>query len=75
MVEYAKSRAKELGLTKELKFRISSSGCMGRCADGPILVVYPDGDWYTYKNTEDIDHILHKIALNIQEASTENSNS
>ena len=62
MVEYAKSRAKELGLTKELQFRISSSGCMGRCADGPILVVYPEGEWHTYKNKEDIEQILAAIA-------------
>lgn len=61
---YAKQKAKQLGLTKEVGFRISSSGCMGRCSEGPVLVVYPSGDWYTYKSAEDIDHILNTIAKN-----------
>ena len=43
---FAKQRAKELGLTKTSGFRISSSGCMGQCALGPVLVVYPAGAWY-----------------------------
>lgn len=65
MTEYAKARAKELGLSKELKFKISSSGCLGRCSEGPVLVVYPDGIWHSYKSKEDIDQILAKIACDI----------
>lgn len=61
MVEYAKQKAKDLGLTKESKFRVSSSGCMGRCAEGPVLAVYPSGNWYTYQNRDDIDKILKSI--------------
>lgn len=64
MVAYAKRRAKELGLTKETKFRISSSGCMGRCTEGPVLVVYPSGRWYTYKSEADIDNILQSLVEN-----------
>jgi (2Fe-2S) ferredoxin len=62
MVEHAKSLAKSLGLTKELKFRISSSGCLGQCAVGPVLVVYPEGEWHSYKTKEDIEQILLRIA-------------
>ena len=40
--------------------RVSSSGCMGRCSEGPILVVYPEGVWYTYASFEDIDEILNQ---------------
>lgn len=65
LLEYAKKRAKELGLTKELQFRISSSGCMGRCADGPILVIYPQSEWHTYKSENDIDQILNKVAQDL----------
>ncbi len=61
MVAYAKQRAAELGITKEDKFRISSSGCMGRCAEGPALAVYPQGDWYSYACKEDIDKILESV--------------
>jgi sirohydrochlorin cobaltochelatase len=26
--------------------RITRSSCLGRCGDGPIVAVYPDGVWY-----------------------------
>jgi len=58
MVAYAKQQAALSGITKESKFRISSSGCMGRCSEGPVLAVYPKGVWYSYKSKEDIDQII-----------------
>jgi (2Fe-2S) ferredoxin len=58
MVAYAKQQAALCGINKESKFRISSSGCMGRCSKGPVLAVYPQGLWYSYKNKADIDEIL-----------------
>lgn len=38
--------------------RVSQSGCLGRCKDGPVLVVYPQASWYRYKNGSDIDEIV-----------------
>ena len=38
--------------------RINASGCLDRCELGPIVVVYPEGIWYTCKSTEDVDRIL-----------------
>ena len=58
MVAYAKQQAALLGITKESKVRINGSGCMGRCSKGPVLAVYPQGVWYTYKDKNDIDKIL-----------------
>lgn len=52
---YMKARAKELGL-KEI--RVNSSGCLDRCELGPVMVVYPEGVWYQYRTTEDVDEIL-----------------
>lgn len=68
LVDYAKTRAKELGLTKANHFRISSSGCLGRCNEGPFLVVYPQGAWYNYSSKEDIEQILQSILLQRQTA-------
>ena len=31
---------------------------MDRCAGGPVAVVYPEGVWYTYVDTSDIDEIV-----------------
>lgn len=61
IVAYAKQKAAELGITKESKIRINASGCMGRCSEGPVLVVYPSGIWYSYKSQEDVDNILQAI--------------
>ncbi|MCX7171201.1 MAG: (2Fe-2S) ferredoxin domain-containing protein [Proteobacteria bacterium] len=55
---YAKDRLKALGLSGAGKVRINSAGCMDRCNQGPVLVVYPEGIWYTYIDKEDIDEII-----------------
>ena len=42
------------------KIRVNQSGCLDKCEEGPVLVIYPDGTWYNYKNTKDIDEIIKK---------------
>ncbi|SNS17783.1 (2Fe-2S) ferredoxin [Noviherbaspirillum humi] len=56
--EHAKRRVKELGLSGEGKVRINKAGCLDRCEEGPVLVVYPEGTWYTYIDQHDIDEII-----------------
>lgn len=58
MRDYAKERTKKLGLAGKGKVRVNNAGCMDRCAQGPTLVVYPEGVWYTYKSKADIDEII-----------------
>ena len=55
---YAKDRVKALALNGEGKVRINSAGCLDRCDQGPVLVVYPEGTWYTYVDKSDIDEIV-----------------
>ena len=31
---------------------------MNRCAEGPVLVIYPEGTWYTFIDEADIDEII-----------------
>jgi len=38
--------------------RINTAGCLNRCSEGPVMVVYPEGVWYTYVDQEDIDEII-----------------
>ena len=57
---YAKKRIQELGLNGKGKVRINKAGCMDRCEDGPVLVVYPEGIWYSYKTEEDIEEIIQE---------------
>jgi (2Fe-2S) ferredoxin len=58
MQAYAKERVRELGLSGPGKVRINKSGCLDRCEQGPVLVVYPDAVWYTYVDRQDIDEII-----------------
>lgn len=61
--EYAKERAKALGLAVPGGVRVNSAGCLGRCALGPVAVVYPDGVWYSYRDRADLDEILEQHLL------------
>ena len=58
MQKYAKDRVKALSLAGPGKVRINRSGCLDRCEEGPCLVVYPEGVWYTYVDKSDIDEIV-----------------
>ncbi|MBY0267741.1 MAG: NAD(P)H-dependent oxidoreductase subunit E [Burkholderiales bacterium] len=58
--DYAKKKVKSLGLSGEGKVRINQAGCLDRCDEGPVLVVYPEAVWYTYIDREDIDEIVHE---------------
>jgi (2Fe-2S) ferredoxin len=53
-----KSQAKALGIMGPGKVRVNKSGCLDRCAAGPVAVVYPEGVWYTYVDQADIDEIV-----------------
>ncbi len=60
MQAYAKKRIKELGLNGHGKIRINQSGCLDRCEEGPVMVVYPEEVWYTYVDEHDIDEIIEE---------------
>ena len=55
---YAKERVKALGLAGAGKVRVNKAGCLDRCEQGPVAVVYPEGVWYTYVDEHDIDEIV-----------------
>ncbi len=45
-------------LDKEVKMVIT--GCFGLCAEGPIVVVYPEGAMYTMVRVEDVQEIVEE---------------
>ncbi len=57
---YAKAKIKALDMSGAGRIRINTAGCLGRCELGPVLVVYPEGTWYSYLDREDIDEIIEK---------------
>jgi len=60
MQKYAKSRVKALGISGPGEVRINKAGCLDRCEEGPVIVVYPDAVWYTYVDESDIDEIIDR---------------
>lgn len=56
--DYAKKRIKSLGLDGKGGIRINTAGCLDRCEEGPVIVIYPEGTWYTYVDRDDIDEII-----------------
>jgi (2Fe-2S) ferredoxin len=59
-----KSRVKKLGLSGEGKVRINRSGCLDRCGQGPLMVVYPEAVWYTFVDMDDLDEIIESHLMN-----------
>ena len=41
--------------------RISTSGCMGLCADGSNVMIYPQKIWFSEVLTGDVDEIISTI--------------
>lgn len=59
-----KLQVKAAGLSGPGKVRVNKSGCMDRCAAGPVAVVYPEAVWYTYVDAHDIDEIVESHLKN-----------
>ncbi len=56
--EHCKARVKAEGLAGVGQVRVNKAGCLDRCAGAPVAVVYPEGVWYSYVDTGDIDEII-----------------
>ena len=67
--EYATEKIKSLGMSGVGRVRINQSGCLDRCAEGPVMVVYPEEVWYTFIDEQDVDDIInqHLVAGQIVE--------
>jgi (2Fe-2S) ferredoxin len=64
MRDYAKTKIKQLGLAGPGNVRVNQAGCLDRCEEGPVIVVYPEEVWYTYVDQEDVDEIIDEHLVN-----------
>lgn len=62
--DYMKAKVKKLGLAGAGKVRVNRAGCLDRCGEGPLMVVYPQAVWYTFVDNEDIDEIIESHLQN-----------
>lgn len=44
--------------------RANASGCLDQCAHGPTVVVYPEGVWYSVKDTAAVKEIVEEHLVN-----------
>ena len=56
--DHCKARVKAEGLAGVGQVRVNKAGCLDRCAGAPVAVVYPEGTWYSYVDTSDIEVII-----------------
>lgn len=56
--DHCKQQVKAAGLAGPGGVRVNKAGCLDRCAQGPVCVVYPDNVWYQYVDRSDLDEIL-----------------
>lgn len=63
---HCKKRVKQAGIAGPGGVRVNKAGCLDRCQGGPVAVVYPEGVWYTYVDTDDIDEIVESHLKNGQ---------
>lgn len=64
--ERCKAQVKAAGLAGPGQVRVNKAGCLDRCAAGPVAVVYPEGVWYSYVDSSDIDEIVESHLKNGQ---------
>ena len=56
IIERFEEQVAKNGLEKEIK--IVRTGCFGLCAAGPVVIVYPEGTFYSRVRPEDVDEIV-----------------
>jgi len=58
----AKEALKDLPAAAREGVRVSSAGCLGRCAHGPVAVAYPDGEWVSYASAQELVDFVTRAA-------------
>ncbi len=61
LIEALEANIKEKGLEEEIK--VVRTGCFGLCALGPIMIVYPEGCFYSEVKVDDIPEIVEEHLL------------
>ncbi|MBQ7082582.1 MAG: NADH-quinone oxidoreductase subunit NuoF [Oscillospiraceae bacterium] len=61
IIEALEREIGDRGLSEEIK--VIKTGCFGLCALGPIMIVYPEGAFYSMVKPEDIPEIVEEHLL------------
>lgn len=61
IIEALEAEIAKKGLQEEVK--VVRTGCFGLCALGPIMIVYPEGSFYSQVKVEDVPEIVEEHLL------------
>lgn len=61
IIEEFKDKLQKYGIDKEVN--VVQTGCFGLCALGPVVVVYPEGSFYSKVTPEDVEEIVSEHLL------------
>ena len=61
LIDEFEARIEESGLSEEVK--VVRTGCFGLCALGPVVIVYPDGTFYSRVEKDDVKEIVNEHLL------------
>ncbi|NTW72090.1 MAG: (2Fe-2S) ferredoxin domain-containing protein [Eubacteriaceae bacterium] len=40
---------------------VTSTGCLGLCSKGPVVIIYPDQTWYGKVSVDDVEEIMDAL--------------
>jgi (2Fe-2S) ferredoxin len=52
------------------RVRVSKSGCLDRCSEGPNVMIFPDGIWYRGVTEADVPAIIERHFLPLESTRT-----
>ena len=61
IIERFEQKIRENGLDKEVK--VIRTGCFGLCEAGPVVIIYPEGTFYSRVKVDDVDEIVSEHLL------------
>lgn len=48
------------------RVRVSQSGCLDKCEDGPNIMVFPDNVWFSHVTEADLESIVAAVARSLE---------
>jgi (2Fe-2S) ferredoxin len=57
LAEQLKARFK----AEKLPVRVTRTGCLGPCAQGPNIMAYPQQEWFQHVTLDDADAIVERV--------------
>ncbi len=61
--ELLKKAVKDSGLASSV--RVSRSGCLDVCVDGPNVLLMPDNRWFSHVEEKDVETILREVKASL----------